>query len=96
MDDGPITLVLVARVPASGVADFQAYENAVLPLLAEHGGVLERRLRGGDATVEIHVIRFPDAAALDRYRQDPRRAAQAALLERSGASMELLHMADVT
>ena len=96
MGDGPITLVLVARVPASGVADFQAYENAVLPLLAEHGGTLERRLRGGDATVEIHIIRFADAAALDCYRQDPRRAAHAALLERSGASVELLRVADVT
>jgi hypothetical protein len=95
MGDGAITLVLVARIPAAGVADFQAYETAVLPLLAEHGGRLERRLRGGDATVEIHVVRFPDTDALERYRQDGRRTAHAALLERSGASMELLHVEDV-
>src|SRR4051794_23241437 len=41
----PITLVLMARIPAEGVADFRAYEDAVLPLLPEFNGRLQRRLR---------------------------------------------------
>jgi hypothetical protein len=35
----------VARVPASGVLDLQVYEAAVLPLLPQHGGRLDRRVR---------------------------------------------------
>jgi hypothetical protein len=33
-----LTFVLIARVPSDGVASFQAYEEAVLPLLSEFGG----------------------------------------------------------
>ena len=52
------TFVLIARVPPDGVAGFQAYEDAVLPLLSEHGGSLERRLRNGDGTIEVHIVSF--------------------------------------
>ena len=34
-----VTRVLIARIPAEGVADFRAYEDAVLPLLPEFNGV---------------------------------------------------------
>jgi hypothetical protein len=90
-----LTLVLVARIPAAGTADFQAYEAAVLPLLADHGGRLERRLRTADAGVEVHIVVFPSRAALDSYRSDPRRAGQAPLLQRSGAALELLEVVEV-
>ncbi len=39
-----VTYVLVIHGPAEGVELFQRYEAAVLPLLSEHGGALERRL----------------------------------------------------
>lgn len=39
------TFVLIARIPPDGVAAYQAYEDQVLPVLAEHGGRLQRRLR---------------------------------------------------
>ena len=48
-----LTFVLIARVPSDGVASFQAYEEAVLPLLSEFGGLLERRLRNSDSTIEF-------------------------------------------
>ena len=89
------TYVLVARVPAPGVEAFQRYEAAVLPLLAGHGGRLDRRLRGGDGEVEVHVIEFATDDGLDAYRADPRRAEHAPLLEASGAEIELLEMRDV-
>jgi hypothetical protein len=85
-----VTLCAILRVPAEGVALFRAYEDAVLPLLSDHGGTLQRRLRSSDGTTEIHVIRFPQPAQLEAYRADSRRAAHADLFARSGATAELL------
>jgi hypothetical protein len=90
-----VVYVLVARIPPAGVAAFQRYEAAVLPLLADHGGRLTRRLRTGDGEVEVHLVEFASAGGLDAYRADPRRAEHAALLESSGARMELLAVEDV-
>lgn len=94
MSDRP-TYAVIARVPVAGVADFLAYEDTVLPLLTRHGGVLERRLRSADGLVEIHLVSFRDHAAFEEFRADPERTAQAHLLERSGASIELLQVSNV-
>lgn len=83
----------IARVPAWGVAAFAAYEDAVLPLLASHGARLDARLRTSDGTTEIHLLVFPDAAALASFRADPRRAALQPQLAASGAIVELLPVA---
>ena len=91
----PVTFVLTARIPAEGVEDFHAYEVAVLALLPEFNGCLERRLRNREGTVEMHVVSFASDADFQAYRNDPRRTAQAWLLERSAAKLELLPMADV-
>ncbi|HEY1932877.1 MAG TPA: hypothetical protein VGG99_12760 [Acetobacteraceae bacterium] len=96
MQDAGLTLLLIARIPPNGVAAFQEYEARVLPILAAHGGVLQRRLRSADQQIEVHVVWFPSAAQFDAYRNDPRRTEHAALLERSGASSELLRLDDVT
>lgn len=95
MTETRLTFALIARVPTAGLSDFLAYEDAVLPLLARHGGALERRLRTAAGRTEIHVVSFPDAEAFDSYRADPDRAELADLLERSGAEMELLTVIDV-
>ena len=94
-DDGPVR-VLIARIPAAGVAAFTAYEAQVLPLLAEHGGVLQRRLRSDDGQTEIHLVWFPSDAHFDRYRADPRRTRHAHLMAESGASLERLRLRDVS
>jgi hypothetical protein len=91
-----VTFVLIARIPTEGIADFRAYEDAVLPLLPELNGHLERRLRNPDGTVEMHIIRFASNADFQNYRNDPRRMAQARLLEKSSAKLELLQIANVT
>ena len=91
-----LTFVLIARVPSGGVAGFQAYEDAVLPLLSEFGGLLERRLRNGDGTIEVHIVSFDSDQDFQRYRSDPRRAALSHLFEASAASTERLAMTDVT
>jgi len=90
-----LSLVVGARVPAAGVSDFQAYEAAVLPLLTEHGGMLERRLRGRDALVEVHLIRFVSRDGLEAFRHNPRRQEAAPLLARSGAMIDVLEVEDV-
>ena len=87
--------MLVVRVPPEGVILFQQYESRVLPLLAEHGGRLERRLRGNEGTVEVHIVWFPAPEDFARYRADARRAECQHLLEASGATSELIEMGDV-
>ncbi|MEV1328465.1 DUF1330 domain-containing protein [Micromonospora costi] len=62
-----------------GRADaLHAYEDRVLPWIAEHGGeVVHRALADGadGHPHEVQLFRFPDQAALDAYLRDPRRAA---------------------
>jgi hypothetical protein len=91
-----VTFVLIVRIPTEGIDDFRAYEDAVLPLLPEYKGRLERRLRNPDGTVEMHIISFASDADFQNYRNDPRRTAQAWLLEKSSAKLELLPMANVS
>jgi uncharacterized protein (DUF1330 family) len=90
-----LTLVLIARVPAAGIGAFRRYEAAVLPLLADHGGRLARRLRTAAGDAEVHVVEFASRDGFAAYRADPRRAEHAALLQASGAETELLEVEDV-
>lgn len=82
-------LCMIARVPPEGVEAFQRYEEAVLPLLAGHGGALRLRLRSADATREVHLVSFRDEAGFAAYRGDPARAAHAPTLAASGAITEV-------
>jgi hypothetical protein len=78
------------------VSAYQEYETAVLPLLAEHEGTLERRLRSADGLVEVHMIGFSSHEAFKGYMEDPRRVALQPLLISSGASAELHELTDVS
>jgi hypothetical protein len=57
------------------IAAFESYEAKVLSLVGGHGGRLELRVRAVDGTSETHLLHFPDAAAYEAYRADPRRQA---------------------
>jgi hypothetical protein len=74
---------------------FDAYESTVLPLLAEYGGKMERRLRTLDDRVEVHLVSFPSNEDFAAYRADPRRTPAAPLLESSGVVVELLAVREV-
>ena len=78
-----------------GLRRFRAHEDQVLPLLNEHGGRLQRRLRNELGTVELHIVSFPSDVAFQKYRSDPRRTAATPLLETSSAKLELLSLRDV-
>jgi hypothetical protein len=90
-----LLLVQIVRVPPEGVTTFQRYESLVLPLLPRHGGRFERRLRGEDGHIEVHIVSFPSHEALDAYRGDPDRVKHLPLLEESGAETELIEVTDV-
>jgi hypothetical protein len=90
-----VTYVLIAHLPAEGVDSFQRYELAVLPLLADHQGRLERRLRSADGQTEVHLLSFPSEEQFLRFRDDPQRARHASLLEAACARIELYRLSDV-
>jgi hypothetical protein len=71
---------------------FEAYEEAVLPLLADHGAELQRRFRSPDNALEVHILFFPSAEARQAYLADPRRAVHAQMWLTSRASATLIEM----
>jgi hypothetical protein len=76
----PITLVFVGHASAAAADRAAAYEDAVLPLLADHGAQVVyrgRRKHTDDALepFEVHVLWFPGRAAFEAYLADDRRRA---------------------
>jgi hypothetical protein len=90
-----VIYVLVVHVPSEGVDSFQRYELAVLPLLSEYEGSLERRLRSEDQQTEVHLVSFPSAEHFARYRDDPRQASHSRLLDEANAQIELYELREV-
>ena len=69
------------------------YEDAVLGLVADHGGnVVHRTWTDGTEgqPLEIQLSEWPSAAALDAYMADPRRTALSADRERAIARTEIV------
>lgn len=78
--DAPFTLAFVGYAAAGMTERASAYEDEVLPLLADHGARLVyrgRRAARQDAALplEVHLIWFPHRRALEAYMADERRAA---------------------
>ncbi len=76
-----LTIAFVGYTTADLEARASEYEDAVLPLLADHGAKVlyrGRRVAGQDAELplEVHLLWFPDRAAFDAYIADERRAAR--------------------
>ena len=74
-----------------------AYEDQVLPMIADHGGsVLYRARTTGptqpDQPLEVHLIELPSEAAVERYLADERRTALAEQRERAVARTEVLRV----
>jgi uncharacterized protein (DUF1330 family) len=81
--DGPIVLCVLLWPHEDQADALIAYEDAVLPLVAEHGGRVVQRVRareteeataGDDAPLEIQILEFPSQTALEAYMVNPRRA----------------------
>jgi uncharacterized protein (DUF1330 family) len=70
-----------------------AYEDQVLPLVAEHGGRVLQRVRSSGIDgqpLEIQLIEFPSTAALDAYMTDGRRTSLAAERDRAIAKTQVI------
>jgi hypothetical protein len=80
-DHPRFTVAAVVDVPVGAVTAFQRYEDVVLPLLARHDGVLERRLPTADGATEVHVLSFSSDAAYRGYLADPERLGYRSLLD---------------
>jgi len=88
-------IYVLIRLPADGVESFQRYESAVLPLLSDHQGHLDGRLRSADEQTEVHLVSFPSPDHFERYRNDPRRTEQSRLLNEAHARIEVYELLDV-
>jgi uncharacterized protein (DUF1330 family) len=74
----PVTLCVLLWARPGAADALVAYEDAVLPLVATHGGRVRERVRtdgADDAPLEVHVIEFPSDDAFDAYMNDPQRQA---------------------
>jgi len=76
----PFTLAFVGYTTDVLAARAAAFEDAVLPLLTDHGARVlyrGRRVAGQDAALpfEVHLLRFPNRAAFAAYLADDRRRA---------------------
>ena len=90
-----LTIVMVADIPSGAEARFQAYEAAVLPLLERHGGRLERRLRTGDASTEVHLVSFTSQEGFESYLADEERQSHRGLLDGLDVAQRVLLVDDV-
>ncbi len=98
MEVTPVMYALIARVSNHGVADFRHTRTPSFPcspLLAEHGGHLDRRVRSRDGTLEVHLLLFESDKSLDRFRADPRRVAANPMPEAASADLELIQVLSV-
>jgi hypothetical protein len=88
-------LVVQIDLTFADLAAFERYEAAVLPLLADHGGVLEQRLRAVDGSSETHVIGFVSPEGFEAYLADPRRTVHAQAFALSGAKAIRWEVGDI-
>lgn len=97
MPDEPLRLCVLLWAHAGQEEALTRYEDAVLKLIAEHGGrVRERgRVEGGaeDAPTEVQFLELPGEDALSAYMNDPRRLALAADRDAAVARTDVFRVA---
>lgn len=91
----PLKIVVLIDLSAADLDLFEAYEAAVLPLVPEHGGSLDARVRSLDGTFEFHLLSFPSPGAFDRFRADPRRERLESERSRCMAAFDVRIVTDV-
>jgi uncharacterized protein (DUF1330 family) len=90
-----LTFVMVADLEPGALQAFQRYESIVLPLLARHGGRLERRLRTADALSEVHIVSFESKDGYESYIADEERQSHRSQLDGIEVVQRLLQVHDV-
>jgi uncharacterized protein (DUF1330 family) len=85
VSDPRLTLIVNLWLKEPDIPAFEAFERQAAAVMARHGGRVESVVRCSGAAgepFEVHVVTFPDAAALAAYREDPRMADLRPLRER--------------
>jgi uncharacterized protein (DUF1330 family) len=95
MSNRLILLVSLYIHPGQEVA-FREFESAAARIMGRYGGRVERVMRPGRVVPEgavpheVHLVSFPDEAALAAYRADVELAGLAALRQAAIARTEIL------
>jgi hypothetical protein len=90
-----VTLCVLLWARLGREQELADYEDRVLALLPDHGGCVLNRVRptGGAAEpAEVHLLQFPDDAALEAYMVDERRTALARERELAIERTEILRV----
>jgi uncharacterized protein (DUF1330 family) len=72
-----------------------AYEDRVLGIVPEHGGRVLQRARGSGTAgqpLEVQLLEFPSAQALDAYMTDDRRQSLAGERDKAIAKTEVIEV----
>jgi uncharacterized protein (DUF1330 family) len=85
-----VILIVILTIAEGMAARFRAYEQQAAIILARHGAAIERIIAIAAPPREVHIVRFPDEAALAAYRADPALAALAPERAAVIAATELL------
>lgn len=95
----PLTLCVLLWAKPGHEDELTDYEDAVLALLARHGGSVVSRVRSITATeapTEVQVLELVDEAALESFMADPERLALGLLRDRSVARTQIIPVTPVT
>lgn len=82
-------ITIVALLTIRDAEAFDQFERQAAAIMEDHGGRLDSAFRPNVADLqtpavdEVHVLKFPDHAAFDRYTSDDRLTALAALREKA-------------
>lgn len=97
---GKITITQLIYLNNGGEQDFLEYESIVLPLLEKYNGMLELRLRPGrdnfihpsegEVPYEVHIVSFETKEDFLRFKNDPVRIQNQALLNSSVKKITLI------
>ncbi len=90
-----LTLCVLLWARPGAEDDLIAYEDEVLGFVPGHGGQVLQRARGagaGGQPLEIQLLEFPSAQALDAYMTDERRLALGGERERVIAQTEVIEV----
>ena len=90
-----LTLCVLLWAQPGAEDGLTAYEDQVLALVPEHGGRVANRVRSSGSAgrpLEIQILEFASAQALDGYLADGRRQALAAERDRVIAKTEVIEV----
>jgi hypothetical protein len=90
-----VILVAILTVRRDALDEFRAFERHAAAVMRAHGGRIERTVvvtpdPAPGLLKEIHLVTFPDGAALQAYRSDARLAELAHLRTASVVATEVL------